>query len=132
MTLWTLALSYVSGPVKVRIACDASNQWTCGTETCSAGGTFAGNPDALLPSAPVGALIGKLGGSNVDCPPFVKENAAVMQPAQGPRLMGIGTHGIFDVKASESGPLYLTMNDRVSAFATHDGGLEVTIEIAIA
>lgn len=132
-TLWTLALPYVSGPVKIRVQANPAHSWKCGNESCGPGGLFSGSADALVPSAPNGALIAKLGGGDADCPPFLVQGAtAVAAPAAAPKMFAIGSYCVFDIKAADSGPLFLTMNDKVSAFANHSGQLTVKVAIAIA
>jgi hypothetical protein len=130
-TLWTLAVEYVAGPCKVRLKSAATGRWQCGTETCGPGGTLTGTYDALLASAPIGALIGKIGGSDSDCPPFPPPTpTGAAAPAGAPRVFAVGAFCVIDVKDTESGPLFLAMNNKVSAFKDHHGLLQVIIDIA--
>jgi hypothetical protein len=68
--LWTMAEDYIQGPVKLKIEVvgpAATWQFAAGTY-CDACGTMRNDPNALLPAAPIGALIGKLGGGTADAP----------------------------------------------------------------
>jgi hypothetical protein len=130
-TLWTLAIPYVAGPVKVLIRADSAAKWKCGSHECGPGGTLEGSVNMLLVTAPRGALIGKLGGSDSDCPAFAREADPPPTPATTPRVFSVGTYCIIDVKASESGPLFLTMNDGVADFKNHAGEIEVLTSTAI-
>ena|SRR5437867_10360351 len=129
-TLWTLALPYVAGPIKLRITADRASKWKRGDTECGPGGSFEGTPDMLLPTSPRGALIAKIGGSDSDCPQFTTEGAAPVA-ATSLKLVGVGSCCVIDVKASDSGPLFLTMNDSVAGFKTHYGAIEASITFAV-
>ena len=117
--LWTLVHEYVKGPAKLRI--QASGTWNySGSTSCGADGArkagFA--QDSLNASAPLGALIGKIGGSPADRPDsrafvFVAGSYAVV---------------VFDDKVE--GAFYLTMNDQISHFEEHSGSIKVKVEQA--
>lgn len=131
-TLWTLGLSYVVGPVRIQIKADPSAQWSLGSKTCGPSGSYDTEAQALLPSAPIGALIGKIGGGDADCPaPPTDQGGAGQQPA-GVKVFAIGSYAVIDVKSGEAGALFLAMNDKLSAFTTHSGHLTVTVFVAVA
>jgi hypothetical protein len=130
--LWTLVQDYVAGPVKLRIeVIDANALWQPATDqSCKAGGTGRNDVGALVPSAAIGALIGKVGGSTADCPPAVTQGT-IPQPSPGsPKVFAVGMYAVIDIKADESGPFFLTMNDILSGFINHTG--EMTVKIAVA
>lgn len=129
-TLWTLALAYVSGPAKVRITANAASKWKMGSEECGPGGVRDGLFDGMLPTAPRGALIGKLGGSDSDCPAFLRTSDTTAIPAMT-GVFAVGTYCVLDVKATESGALFLTANNKVAAFKDHSGAIEVKVAVAV-
>ncbi len=114
--IWTLVCEYLKGPAKLRIeatgAWDYSPTKSCGPDGARSAGFLA---DALIASAPLGALIGKIGGSPAEkpdsrCMPFVAGSYAVV---------------ILDDKTE--GALYFTMNDQVSHFDEHDKAVTISI-----
>jgi hypothetical protein len=125
---WTLATDYIPGPTKLKIeVVDPASVWQYAPgQQCRASGTTRNDPGALLPAAPIGALIGKLGGGTADCPPPPTSSGPSAMPA-GMKLFGVGTIAVIDVKADDSGPLFLTMNDTLAGFLTHAGLLLVKI-----
>jgi hypothetical protein len=108
--IWTLARSYLGAGTIVRI--EAEGQWKplpaaqCGPEGLS---HWAYSRDRLLTkSAPFGALIGKIGGSNIEIDGTV---------------LVIGSICVF--KVDKEGPLYLTINDAPDGFADNEGEVKV-------
>jgi hypothetical protein len=130
-TLWTLALPYVSGPAKVRITAEATSRWNPGTKECGPGGLLEGLFDGMLPTAPRGALIGKLGGGDSDCPAFLRASDTTGAIGAMTGVFAVGSYCVLDVKAAEGGALFLTMNDKVSAFADHAGAIEVKVSVSV-
>lgn len=115
--LWTPVFDYVEGPTRLRFK--ASGKWTYaeGRDTGPEGDRNLGFPqDVLVPGAPVGALVGKIGGSSVDKPDATK------QP-----VFPVGTDCVISVDERAKGTLFLTMNDEPSQFDGHDG--EITVEV---
>jgi hypothetical protein len=127
-SLWTQIGPYIAGPVKLKIeVVDPAAVWQYSTDHwCRAGGTTRNDAAALLPGAPIGALVGKLGGSTADCPPPPGPAGPSPMPA-GNRTFAVGTFAVIEVKAEESGPLFLGMNDTLAGFAQHAGALKVKI-----
>lgn len=99
--LWTLVVEFVSGPALLRVTASA-DRWQYADAAAAVCGAD-GDPDALLarakcllPAAPVGALIGKIGGSTAgaaDGTLFVAGSTCVVRVPD------------------EGGPLFLTIND---------------------
>jgi hypothetical protein len=126
--LWTVAIPCVLGPVKIQLSVDPQASWVLrDSRRCSAAGIYETAAEAFLPTAPLGALIAKVGGGSADCPP--PSGTAILEGAG--RKVAVGTFAVLDVKESESGALFLTMNDRLSGFAAHGGHLHVAIAVAI-
>jgi hypothetical protein len=113
--LWTRAKDFVEGPF-LTIEARPHGFWAyadAATSRCGADG----DPDALLaranclnPDAPVGALIGKIGGSSggvKDGTPFV-----------------VGGYCVFRVPDG-GGPLYFTINDEYDGMANNAGSITV-------
>jgi len=132
LPVWTLAVDYIAGTVKLKIEVEASDSlWQYAPDQyCKAGGTTRNDLAAILPAAPIGALIGKVGGSTADFPPPA---AAGGQPGTLPtsiKLFAVGVYAVIDVKDTESGPLFLTMNDTLAGFPNHAGTMKVKISLA--
>jgi hypothetical protein len=126
LTLWTIALRWLPGPAKVQFEVDAMTTWVPRDgERCGATGLYELDANALLPAAPIGALIGRIGGGNADGPVTATSPA----PA-GTRQFAVGTFAVIDVKDTESGALFLTMNDTLAGFRQHSGHLRVRIDVA--
>ena len=130
-SLWTVALPYISGPAKVRFTADVASRWKVGTEECGPGGLRKGLFDSMLPTAPLGALIGKLGGGDSDCPAFLRPEDASTAIAAMTGVFAVGSYCVLDVKASDHGAVFLTVNDKVSGFAEHGGAIEVKVAVAV-
>ena len=113
--LWTLVRSYINGPTIIRL--QASGRWTpiAGLPSCGADGLrhWAFCRDMLLTKkAPLGALIGKFGGSN--------------GAADEAEIFLVGAATILSVEKAV-GPLYLTINDAPAHFDDNEGEIEVYI-----
>lgn len=132
--LWTMAVEHIEPSKKLRItvatqpgaqgAQEAQKWKLSNTQEVTADGmpvrTPVSPPGLLLSVAPAGALIAKIGGSSADLPPAADATA--------PRLFAVGSFCVVALTGSESGPLFLTMNDAPSRFDLHSGSLTVTIE----
>jgi hypothetical protein len=90
------------------------------------GGHFTGKklfPDAVLPTAVVVSLTGKVGGTTaVDTGAPLPEGA----PDDGPGFVGVS----YDEIVPESGRLFLGFNDKAGAFGDNSGGFTVTITLS--
>jgi hypothetical protein len=114
--LWTMVRTMVSGPQIIRL--EATGEWRpiADLEPCSADGFqhWAFGRDRLLTNkAPLGALIAKIGGSNMTAPDA--------------DIQVIGSLAVITVPDKTSGPLYMTINDAPGFFDDNSGALKVRI-----
>jgi hypothetical protein len=115
--LWTLVRSYVSSPQIMRI--EAEGSWTAvaGLPSCGPDGLphWAFGRDALLfKKAPLGALIGKIGGS--------------IAGVDDRDVFLVGSATVLTIEKA-AGPLFLTINDAPGFFEDNTGALAVTIAL---
>jgi hypothetical protein len=111
---------YIEGPVHLQIQVDG--KWRLDKQTeCGPDGSLKDGfkDDALLKTAPMGALIAKIGGSTAEKP-----------TEGGATVFAVGSFCIVRVAAETRGTLYFAMNDVTTEFADHSG--ELTAEILIA
>jgi|HubBroStandDraft_6_1064221.scaffolds.fasta_scaffold1012325_1 hypothetical protein len=114
--LWTLVRSYVGSSQIIRI--EAQGQWkpVPGVELpCGADGLqhwMFGRDHLLYKKAPLGALIGKIGGSNIS--------------TEESEIFLVGSTAVLTIDKI-LGPLYLTINDAPGCFDDNSGELNVTI-----
>ena len=130
--LWALVEDYILGPIKLKVeVVDPEGLWQyAANQYCKATGTMRNDLGSILPAAPIGALIGKLGGSAADFPPPAPAPLSLPPTLPvGIRLFAIGSYAIVDVKDIDSGPLFLAMNDTLSAFPAHAGKIRVKVSI---
>ena len=131
--LWSLALDTVQGGKRVAIrVCGDNPSWQFGEngESCGPAGSRNPGTNCLCPGAPKGALIGKIGGSDCD-------DTSVALPAAGgtpgpivlPVVFPVGGVCVVEIKDDVKGPLFLTMNDAPSNFKSHEGSVQVLIEL---
>lgn len=118
--LWTIILDFVPPQKKVKFAPKADGKWNYKPDgNCGPDGNLTelnDTTDYISQEAPVGALIGKLGGSTVG-----KEG----------KIFTVGRFCVVETKDDMSGALFLTMNDAPSSFANHQGDLEVEVFVAM-
>jgi hypothetical protein len=107
---WTLGVEYVK----------AVGKWAYGAgKECGPDGdlnALLSADQALLPGAPVGALIVKIGGSTAG--------------AKDGTLHVAGSSALVALDANTFGPVYLTINDHATGLADNTGEVKVTISIA--
>jgi hypothetical protein len=140
---WNVAISFVPGPRLLRFrvvdkdsaGATVPTEWTVRNDAvppvlCSGNGVGAGENRAtyLCPAAPLGALIGKLGGSPIDIP----DGTTAATPFGTKKVFPIGNYCVIPVAAADSGPLYLTINDELRGFEKHAGALYVEMHDATA
>jgi hypothetical protein len=117
--LWTLAYEYVRGPVLIRFSAEPGKRWNYAARSaCTADGDLSSmisSHACVLPGAPVGALIGKIGGSSAG-------------QADG-KVFLVGSFAIIEIDANTRGPLYLTINDEIAGMDNNSGDLKVNIRI---
>ena len=114
--LWTRVCRYVDGPGLLRISADPQGRWSYAAGTvddCGPEGdplAFVSRNNCLSQNAPVGALIGKIGGSSAgigDAPVFAVGSCCVVRiPDDG-------------------GPLFLTINDTVDGMSNNGGTMKI-------
>lgn len=116
--IWTWAYDLVNGPALVKI--EATGEWSYSAGvTCGPNGDLNSllNPQhAILPEAPVGALLVKIGGSTAglrDGDVHVAGSAAVIPVDENTRA-----------------PIFLTINDEPAGLSDNDGELTVKLFIA--
>ena len=132
LPMWTLAEDYIAGPVKLKIeAVDQDALWQYAPDQyCKAGGTTRNDLAAILPAAPIGALIAKVGGSSADFPPPAGAGGQPGTLLAGIKLFAVGAYAVVEIKDTESGPLFLAMNDTLAGFPHHAGTMKVKISLA--
>lgn len=115
--MWTWAVDYVKGPALILI--EASGNWTysrgasCGPDGDLSAVISTGH--AILPAAPIGALLIKIGGSTAGV------NDGAVRVA--------GTKAVIQIDDKTSGPILLTINDEITGFADNDGIVKATVSI---
>jgi len=136
--LWTRAVDYVAGVRKLKITVATGLVWTAvaGANVGADGDPgLPQNPNAppLLPSALIGALIGKIGGSAADnTAPVVTIPGSPATAGTGvPTPFSVGSFCIIELTAGQKGSLFLTMNDAPAAFGGHTGQLTVDLYEAL-
>jgi hypothetical protein len=118
--IWTLVHEYVHGPALIRIEAEDTEWMYSKADKCKADGDLLSSisPAAcILKDAPVGALIGKIGGSS----------AGISDGT----LFVVGKHCIFELDPNKRGPLYLTINDELTGFENNNNAIEVDIFIKL-
>ncbi len=116
--VWTLALEWVASPMLLRFEADDEEWYYAepdGSKARADGhlSSLLAAKGCLLPSAPVGALIGKVGGSSAGT-------------ADG-TLFVVGKFCVVEIDKPK-GPIYLTINDELTGFANNRG--EITVKIS--
>jgi hypothetical protein len=114
--IWTWAVDYLKGPALITIEAEGKWSYSPGKD-CGPDGDLEAllMPDqAILATAPVGALLVKIGGSTAGT------GDGTVKVAGRKAVIEIG---------STSGPLFLTINDQVSGLSDNDGELKVTISV---
>jgi hypothetical protein len=115
--LWTKICDYIEGSMKLKVEAHGTWDYSIG-KNCSPDGKRAEGllVESLVPSAPVGALIGKIGGGTAEKPDPAKSFVFV-----------VGSYCVVNIDTNTKGALFLTMNDLVKRFDEHGG--KVTVEV---
>jgi hypothetical protein len=116
--IWTLAEEYVRSPALIQIEANDDEWEYASGKKCSANGDLSSTlrpQDAILPSAPVGALIAKVGGSTAG--------------TTDGRLFVVGKTAMLQLDQNTNGPLFLTINDQLSGLQNNGGSIKVKISI---
>lgn len=116
--IWTPVLDYVKGPALIKI--EASGEWSYTTgKSCGPDGdlnALIGADRTIATTAPLGALIAKVGGSTAG----VSDGAVRVA----------GSMALIQIDEKTSGPIFLTINDELSGFKDNSGQLTVKISVA--
>lgn len=132
---WTMVADYVDASTRLNFVADderdgpseaagqppkkEANKWSYADgKACYADGDPKApiNPaNCLLPDAPPGALIGKIGGSTAG-------------KSDGVKMFVVGSFCVFELDANTKGALYLTMNADPMSSLKRDGHLRVKIQ----
>lgn len=116
--VWTLAHEYLEGPALIKV--ESQGEWTYSTaKTCGPDGdlnALVSSAHAILASAPLGALIMKVGGSTAGT-------------SDGETHV-VGRAGIVRIDDGKRGPIFLTINDELTGLADNSGELKVKLSIA--
>jgi hypothetical protein len=114
---WTWAYDYVKGPALIKF--EATGEWRYSpAKECSADGdlnSMISAKNCILPDAPVGALIVKIGGSTAG--------------AKDGKLFLAGREGLVEIDQGTSGPIFLTINDELTGMSDNDGVIKVKISL---
>jgi hypothetical protein len=113
--LWTRVIDYVHAPLILRIG--ATGEWRpvpdlppCGADGLHA--WYLGRDWLPAKNAPLGALIGKIGGS--------------ISSIDDATIFLVGSYSVLTLD-KQAGPLYLTINDAPAFLSDNSGELKVTI-----
>ena len=118
--LWTLVADFVPPVSLLKLVADPHDRWSYADSReaiCGPDGdreTFLARTDCLCPAAPVGALIGKIGGSAAG----EKDSAAFT----------VGSSCVIAVPDG-GGPLFLTINDEFSGMENNSDSITVTVYV---
>lgn len=119
---WTFVDVLWSAPLRLQFAAAAGQKWNY---SASGQCTADGDPQSLidpartiLGSGPVGAIIGKIGGSSAGA-------------SDGAATFLVGSRCAFETKADWRGILYLTINDEPRGMGNNSGEIEVVIDIDV-
>jgi hypothetical protein len=114
---WTWAVDYVRGPALILL--EASGRWSyASSRECGPDGdlnSLVRTETTLLPGAPLGALLAKVGGSTAG--------------AGDGLVRVVGSRGMLQIDEKTSGPVFLTINDEPGGFIDNTGELKVKISI---
>jgi hypothetical protein len=117
--VWTWAFDYVKGPALIAIEAKEGTWSYSGAKRCGPDGdlnTLVNTGNLILPGAPLGALIVKIGGSTAGV---------------GDGLVRVaGSKALISIDEKTSGPIFLTINDELTGLADNSGELTVKLSIA--
>jgi hypothetical protein len=135
---WTLALEFLTAGKIIKI--EAAGEWTPTgfTAPCTADGDLSGaargaftppgNP--LVASAPIGALIARIGGSTADTGPDTPPTSS--PPTVPARIvLSVGRECVFTVPNAPTGSLFLGINDDPTRMLGITGSQTVNIYEAL-
>lgn len=120
---WTLAVEYVGDKqlLKIEAADSPPGRWGyapgdyCGPDGDPA--SRASVPGRIMEAAPLGALIGKVGGST-----------AGHDPAS---VFLVGSFCLLRLADGQEGPLFLTINDSPEGMIDNKGSIKINVSVAL-
>ena len=131
--LWTKVADFIPASRKLKIVVTGNSLWAYDPDKASCGpeGVVREATGLLVPSAAVGCLVGKVGGSTADntAPPAAAGGGGSAPSIALPSLFvfAAGSFCMVQVADKVSGPLFLTMNDAAANFSKHVGALTVQV-----
>jgi hypothetical protein len=124
--LWTRAEIFIQGPILLKMEAspiDDEGNWCYSTKfnlRCSADGDWRSPiplKRCLTDKAPIGSLIGKIGGSIAD--------------RGGDAVFLVGSYCVLEIAQEKRGPLYFTINDLIDGYFDNEGKMKVKLQIAL-
>lgn len=120
-SLWQKAFDWIAGPILLRFNAQGTWRYTSAPSMrpCTADGDLLSPIDSsrcIWTKAPVGALLGRIGGSTAD-----KETNSIFV---------IGSYCVVAVDKNKEGPLFLTINDLWNGLSDNSEALLVDIDWA--
>jgi hypothetical protein len=118
--IWTLVHEFVQGPALIKVTADDGEWMYSKADKCKADGDLLSSISSaacIVKDAPVGALIGKIGGSTAG--------------ANDGAVFVVGKHCIIELDGTKRGPLYLTINDELTGFDNNDKAIKVDVFIKL-
>src|ERR1041385_6029454 len=114
--LWTNVCEYLGPKRLIKIEANKTSTWKYGEgKPCGADGDLDGDgAELMVQTAPLGALIGKMGGSTA------------VNETENP-LFVVGSLIVMRLKDTQEGPLYLTINDSPKGLADNSDGIQVNV-----
>ena len=92
----------------------AAGEWSQGDVDCGPDGVFgtsAQGPHPAMADCPVGALIGKIGGSSAGSTPAAPTSGGDASASSEGKPFAIGVHCVIAVPAKSLGPLFISFNN---------------------
>jgi hypothetical protein len=119
--VWSIGLDSVTPKRLHRLSAKAGAKWKLKDrpDDCSADGyprDIVRPTSSLIPDAPLGCLVGKIGGSTAD-------NTGT--------LFAVGRYCVFQIDETKTGPLFLGVNDVPEFMGEVDGQMDVDLEVAL-
>jgi hypothetical protein len=114
--LWTWAYDWIDGPALIMFEADGEWQYSQASKESTADGDLNAmicSRNCLMPDAPVGALLAKIGGSTAG----VKDGKVFL----------VGRKAL--VQVDQGGPLLLSINDELTGMGDNSGSMKVKIAV---
>jgi hypothetical protein len=114
--IWTWVYEYVKGPAIIKFEANDAKWKYASNKQCTADGDLRSmvcTQNCIVPGAPVGALVAKIGGGTAG--------------TRDGRVFVVGRMCIVEIDQNTSGPILLTMNDELTGMANHEDSVKVSI-----